>query len=191
MKKTFTVLLILLVGFNFSLTSCKKKKKEKSNFMEIQFPEKRDQFELENLSILVTHFNSSNSYSFTMTANKPKGDKGETYKEYELMLFAAITNFSVGGPMKFSSEVSQPNYRVELSGKDIENKYGNYIAESHIGQKIGKANIDLEVVDFNKKIIRGRVEATNLWGQGWGYADELSYDELYFNFVDFSIIEEE
>jgi hypothetical protein len=191
MKKTFTVLIILSIGFNLSLTSCQKKKKEKNNYMEIQFPEKKDQYELENLSILVTHFKSTDTYSFTMTANKPISDKGGIYKNYDLLLFAAITNFSVGGPMNFSSEVSQPNYRIELSGKDGGNNYGSYFAESQISQKNGKAQINLEVVDFDKKIIRGTIEASNLIGLGWTYATQQSYDEMYFNFVDFNIIEEE
>ncbi len=182
---------MLLVGFSFSLTSCKKNKMEKNNFMQIQFPEKKDKYELENLSILVTHFKSTDTYSFTMTASKPKSQKGGIYKSYDLILFTSITNFTIGGPMNFSSEVSQPNYRIELNGKDNGNNYGSYVSESQMNQKYGKAQVNLTTVNFDKKIIRGTIEASNLIGSGWTYATQQSYDELYFNFVDFNIIEEE
>lgn len=192
MKKRIylATLLALSMVVVFSSTSCKKKKLEKSNYMEVDFGDKNKQFELENLTIAVTHFNSTDKYSFTcFGSNNQVSERG--YPAQEINVQFSIRNFTKNSEMNIEMMHISPVFTIVLSGISAVGNYGSYEATNSIGGKKGVAKVFLEVVDFEKKIIRGRVEKAELWGQGWEYAHTIPAEEIYFNFVDFTIVEEE
>jgi hypothetical protein len=193
MKKRIylATLLALSMVVVLSSTSCKKKKLEKSNYMEIDFGGKNEQFELENLTIAVTHFNSTDTYSFTCFGSNAKISEQGTYPAQEINVQFSITNFTKNSEMNIEMMHISPVFRIYLSGISAVGNYGSYESTNSIGGKKGVAKVFLEVVDFEKKIIRARVEKAELWGQGWEYAHTIPAEKIYLNFVDFTIVEEE
>lgn len=191
MKKVSSLALLSMTVFLvLAFSSCKKNKMEKSNYMEINFDGKKDKYTLENLTIAVTHYKSTDTYSFSGIGYKPK-DGEEGYPGYDFSVLFSIANFTKTSQTTIEVIHNSPDYRIDVSGRDVAESFGSYISTNNIGGKKGISKVMLEVVDFDKKIIRGRVEKMELWGQGWGYAHTIKAEEIYFNFVDFTIVEEE
>lgn len=186
---TFSLLAFVFL-FMGSLSSCKKKKKDKENYLELIDGKDEISFS-KDLKIEVQRSISTGKYSFFVVGNHDgEGDEG-------LIAYPSITftfmlyDFDANSIKQISQTDNTPTYWMELSGYEFDNTHGNYRATNTLGGKKGDVLVKIIDFDMDKKKFKCEIEAKSLEGSGWAFAYSLNYEKITINFVDFTVVDVE